>query len=736
MQDDNQKSRAELLAEVEHLRQQIRTIEEEKTDLHIRLEITTEHYDDLERQLLNDRDHLEVEILKRNRELKEKNGLLEEEISRRNRIEAEQCNNLSFLRTLLDSISSPIFYKNREGYYLGCNRAFAEVTGFAVEKIVGSTSYDLYPDNVAKRIESIDQELFETGARKAYETTWQYCDGSTHDVMVNKTLFHDVNGEAIGLVGIALDISNRKQTEILLLKAKEVAEEANRAKSAFLANMSHELRTPLNAIMGYSELLIEDMPDAGAEEFVDDVKKIYAAGKHLLGLINDVLDLSKIEAGKMTIYNETFEVMMILGEVTATLEPLMQSKHNRLEACYEGDLDTMYADLTKVRQILFNLLSNAAKFTEKGVIKLYAKRYMEDNLDWLRFRVEDQGIGMSSTQMEKLFQPFTQADASTTRKYGGTGLGLTITRRFVEMMGGHITVESEPGKGSAFTIYLPAYPPDEAERLLKQAQGIVSKEALEEQLAASHSTSVKGTVLVIDDEAVVRDLLHSYITKLGYHVVIAECGDEGLRLAKEIKPQVITLDVMMPGMDGWMVLSALKNDLELAKIPVIMLSLVEDKSIGYSLGAAEYLTKPINRKHLAAVLEKYLGTDLNTRHVLLLEDDIDTRLMTGEILRRAGLHVSLAENGRDGLDHVITQQPDLILCDLMMPEMDGFEFVQRIRANPLWRHIPVVVLTAKDLSADERHFLNQQVQKVLQKGNYQRDDLLAEIADCLENAIS
>jgi PAS domain S-box-containing protein len=733
MLDDTQKSRAELLAEVEGLRQRVAELEQDKIDHEILMEITTEHCDEFERQLLNDRDHLEVEVLKRNRELKEKNYLLEQEISRRNRIEADQRNNLSFLRTLLDSISSPIFYKNREGYYLGCNRAFAEVTGFAVDKIVGNTSFDLYPENVARRIENIDNELFATGVCKAYETTWQYPDGSNHDVMVNKTLFHDANGEVAGLVGIALDISDRKQTELLLLKAKEVAEEANRAKSAFLANMSHELRTPLNAIMGYSELLIEDMPEAGAEEFVEDVKKIYAAGKHLLGLINDVLDLSKIEAGKMTIYNETFDVTMILDEVSATLEPLMQSKNNHLESCYEDNLDTMHADLTKVRQILFNLLSNAAKFTDGGIIKLYVKRYTEDKLDWLRFRVEDQGIGMTPAQLEKLFQPFTQADASTTRKYGGTGLGLTITRRFVEMMGGHITVDSEPHKGSAFTVYLPAYPPEEAERLLKQAEGIVSKEALEEQLAASHSAPSKGTVLVIDDEAVVRDLLHNYISKLGYQVTLARDGDEGLRLAKETAPQVITLDVMMPGMDGWMVLSALKNDPELAKIPVIMLSLIEDKSIGYSLGAAEYLTKPINRKNLATVLEKYLGADLHTRHVLLLEDDQDTRLMTGEILRRAGLHVLLAENGRDGLDHVISQQPDLILCDLMMPEMDGFEFIARIRANPLWRQIPVVVLTAKDLSQHERETLNRQVQKVLQKGDCQRDALLAEIAACLEN---
>ncbi len=728
---DNTLPHEELLAELEQLQQANERLAKEKLDLEIQLEMTTEHSDVIERQLYDAREVLQKELIERNKELEHTNHQLQEEVEQRRQIEEQQRNNVIFLRTLLDSISSPIFYKNMDGIYLGCNRAFLDFAGLANEsEVVGRKANTLFSDAMAKRVETADAEVFLNHRSKAYETTWTYADGSIHDVMVNKTLFRDAKGEVVGLVGIAIDISDRKHAETLLLQAKEAAEEANRAKSAFLANMSHELRTPLNAIIGYSELLIEDMPDAGAGEFVDDVKKVYSAGKHLLGLINDVLDLSKIEAGKMTIYNETFETSMILDEVVATIAPLINSKKNTLKTEFNGDLGKMYADLTKVRQVLFNLLSNAAKFTENGTVTLRAERYSEDNLDWLRFEIIDQGIGMTPGQMEKLFQPFTQADVSTTRKYGGTGLGLTITRRFIEMMGGHISVASEYGQGSTFTVYMPSCPSEEAERLLADKNKANQNEANSAE-STQPAKEEKPRVLVIDDEPVVRELLKSYISKQGYDVVLANGGDEGLRLAKECNPDVITLDVMMPGMDGWMVLSALKNNPELAKIPVVMLSLVDDKSIGYSLGAAEYLTKPINRNQLGDVLKKYLGQTLETRHVLLLEDDHSTRMMTGEMLRRSGLRVSMAGNGREGLDNLINKIPDLILCDLMMPEMDGFEFIRHVRENPLWRDIPVVVLTAKDLTSTERTTLSEQVEKIIQKGQYSRQDLLEEISHAL-----
>jgi len=711
-------------AELARLQQRVLELERENADLYISLEVNSQHSDMVEGQLLEARNTLEAEVNRRTQELAEKNNRLQREVQERKRVEDVQRNSLSFLRTLLNSIPNPIFFKNPEGMFLGCNQAFVDYIGYEEAAIVGRSVYDLYEKNLAEHYEAVEQELYKTERPQTYETSIRYADGTLRDVIISKTIFHNADKSVAGLVGIMVDISDHKRAEEQLLKAKEAAEEANRAKSTFLANMSHELRTPLNAILGYSEMLQEDMPDLGCEELVPDVSKIYAAGRHLLGLINDVLDISKIEAGKMDLYNETFDVNQIIGEVVATIEPLVHKKNNVLNTEFQAELGTMFADLTKVRQVLFNLLSNAAKFTENGAITLAIWRETTDTVDWITFKVADQGIGMTPSQIEKLFQPFTQADASTTRKYGGTGLGLTITKRFVEMMGGKITVSSQLGEGSQFTVSIPAYVMMESAQLLS---------GVENKTHDISSLPVGSLVLVIDDEAVVREVLQSYITRLGYRVITADSGQQGIDIARKMHPQAITLDVMMPGMDGWMVLSTLKRDPELADIPVIMLSLIEDKSIGYSLGAAEYLTKPIDREQLRAVLDKYLENNENSQIVMIVEDDATTREMMGAILHRAGLDINTAENGRVALDKIAeaTALPNLILLDLMMPEMDGFEFITRLRENPDWRDIPVVVLTAKDMTQEDRQLLNSRVQKIFQKGNYQRDELLTEVKRCL-----
>jgi CheY-like chemotaxis protein/anti-sigma regulatory factor (Ser/Thr protein kinase) len=500
------------------------------------------------------------------------------------------------------------------------------------------------------------------------------------------------------------------------------ANSANVAKSQFLANMSHELRTPLNAIIGYSEILQEDLTDLGQQELCPDVKKIHAAGEHLLGLINDVLDISKIEAGKMELHNEMFEIKPVIQSVVTTIVPLMQHNHNQVVLEEIGEMGNMYADLTKLRQMLLNLLSNAAKFSENDDIILRVMREAGQGNDWLNFSIIDHGIGMTQEQIDKLFKPFTQADASSTRRYGGTGLGLTITKHFAEMMGGTLFVHSEHQKGTTFTIRLPAYVGADTTQLL---QG--------ELLTAKPLINSDNLVLVVDDDPIVRELLDNYLKKLGYQVVAAASGPQGIQLAKQLRPHAITLDVMMPGMDGWMVLSALKNDPELATIPVIMLSIIEEKHIGYSLGAAEYLTKPIHRDQLRAVLDKYITTDqVSSKRVMIVEDDFITRDMMETILKKSGLKVQQAANGRIALEQLHQNQiPDLILLDLIMPEMDGFEFVRRLRDNPPWQKIPVVVLTAKDISQKERDLLTHRVQNIFEKGAYQNNDLLEDIKERL-----
>ncbi len=488
---------------------------------------------------------------------------------------------------------------------------------------------------------------------------------------------------------------------------------ASQHKSAFLANMSHELRTPLNAIIGYSEMLQEDAADEGADSLVPDLKKVNAAGKHLLELINSILDLSKIEAGRMELQLEEFSVSGMVDDIRGVIQPLAEQNGNRLEMNCDASIGTMRGDLTKVRQVLFNLLSNACKFTEKGTVRLAVAREGTERDAWLSFVVSDTGIGLTPEQLGRLFQEFSQADAATTRKYGGTGLGLALSRRLCRLMGGDVTVTSEAGRGSSFTVRLPADVARIAERTETAAPGRM------------------GTVLVIDDEAPVRDLMRRFLGKEGFRVLTAAGGEDGLRLAREQRPDAITLDVMMPGMDGWAVLSALADDPELGHIPVIMLTIVDDKRTGYALGASEYLTKPIDRARLLAVLARYR----KDMPILVVDDDAGVRQALRRTLEAEGYTVAEAENGRAALELLDARLPGVILLDLMMPELDGFGVVNALREREAWRGIPVVIITAKQLTAEERVWLSDSVVRILEKGTLGREALLSDVRRLVAAAI-
>jgi len=503
-------------------------------------------------------------------------------------------------------------------------------------------------------------------------------------------------------------------------RSREDAEAANRTKSTFLANMSHELRTPMNAIIGYSEMLIEEAEDLGQDDFVPDLKKIHAAAKHLLALINDILDLSKIEAGKMTIFAESFDVGAMLGDVVSTIRPLVEKNRNTLTVQSPDDLGTMRADLTKVRQVLFNLLSNATKFTQDGTIRLEAARQHAETGPQMTFSVRDSGIGMTPAQMGKLFQAFMQAESSTARNYGGTGLGLAISRKFCQMMGGDITVESEYGRGTTFTVTLPV----DVARAEPTTQPAPAPAAPAPEGVATERR--KPIVLVIDDDPAVRELMQRSLGKDGYDVKLAGDGRTGLDLARASRPDVILLDVMMPGMDGWTVLTSLKNDPELQAIPVIMATMVDDQQMGLALGADEYLVKPVDRDRLTAALRRHSGRG-DGQSLLLVEDDPAAREMVQRTLEREGWQVVTAENGRVALERVAAQPPALVLLDLMMPEMDGFEFLHRLRQTPDGRDIPVVVLTAKELTPEDTRVLQDGVEKILKKGAFGKEELLAEV---------
>ena len=496
-----------------------------------------------------------------------------------------------------------------------------------------------------------------------------------------------------------------------LVESEKQAHAASQAKSEFLAKMSHELRTPLNAIIGYSEMLQEEVEDLDQPSVVADLGKIRAAGRHLLALINDILDLAKIESGRMELYLEEFAVEPMIRDVVSTVQPLVAKNENRIEVQVSPEIGGMYSDLTKVRQALFNLLSNASKFTSKGTIRLDVSRSSEDGQEFVEFRVADSGIGMTDEQLARLFQEFTQAESSTARNFGGTGLGLAITKHFCEMMGGRVRVESVYGSGSTFTLSLP-------EKVAGPAPAGSADPAPESASSPS--------VLVIDDDADMRALIGRLLAQDGFQVYTAENGEQGLQIAREKQPGIITLDVMMPTMDGWTVLSSLKADPATADIPVIMLTMVGDREMGMALGASDYLVKPIDRAQLSGVLRHY-WRETDVHPVLIVDDDPGTRALMRRILNKAGWSVSEAANGREALDRLSASPPDLILLDLMMPGMDGFEFLAEIRQRPELKSIPVVVVTAKSLSSEERTRLVGGVDKILEKGSFSHDDLIVEV---------
>jgi PAS domain S-box-containing protein len=615
-------------------------------------------------------------------------------------------------KTLADNIPQLAWMADRDGRIYWYNQRWYDYTGM--------TDADLREDGW-KQVH--DPELIE-GVAERYVAAitsgenWQDTfplrrhDGEYRWFLSMAQPIRNAKGEITRWFGTNTDVTEQRKQGEDLAAARDAAEDANRAKSQFLANMSHELRTPLSAVIGYSEMLEDEVEDMGEQHLLADLGKIKTNARHLLSLINDVLDISKIEANKMEVYAETFDVATFTSDVASTVGSLMAKKNNTFTFDLPDTLGTMHSDVTKIRQVLINLLSNAAKFTENGKINLAVRRQIRDSGDVMVFTVRDTGLGMTEEQVGRLFQRFSQADVSTTRRFGGTGLGLAITKAFTDMLGGAIAIASTPGQGSRFEVTFP----------VESASRTVDADAPHEHVA-EHEDDL---VLVIDDDPATRDLLSRFLTKEGFSVRVAEDGRTGLVLAEKLKPRVILLDVTMPRMDGWSVLRSLKENAHLAAIPVVMCTIIDEQNLGFSLGASDYVLKPVNWEHLREVLAR-VQKDAAKGDVLIVEDDEDTRSRVRGLLAKNGWTVTEAENGRAALDAVKLHVPSVVLLDLNMPEMDGFTFLRQFRASQEWAAVPVIVMTARDLSVGERAELKGGGARIFEKGRVGMRELVDQL---------
>jgi PAS domain S-box-containing protein len=667
-------------------------------------------------------------------------------------------------RSIFENAAEGICQTTTEGGYISANPALAKILGYDspedLLQTVTDISHQLYvnPQRRAEFIAAIQANNSVSG----FESQVYRRDGSIIWISENARAVWDQSGQLLCFEGTVEDITESKQAAEALKQAKEEAVAANRAKSSFLANMSHELRTPLNAIIGYSEILAEEAGDFGYGDIVPDLDRIRTAGRNLLSLINDILDISKIEAGRMDLYLETFEIPMLIESVVTTAQPLVDQNRNILEIHYVPHTpDMMLADLTKVRQVLLNLISNAAKFTSDGQITLDiclaqtlplgevhpSDPTFDPTSSYIAFQVRDTGIGISPEQQRELFQPFTQGDASTTRRYGGTGLGLTISQRFCQMMQGYISVDSELGTGSTFTVYLPL----SVQSLFKGSENNSLEleddddEVLREQELILGETTLmidgeSATILVIDDDPDTRDLIERSLVRAGMQVETAATGEEGLQRVRELRPDAVILDIILPKMSGWAVLSTLKADPDLAEIPVIVLSFISNKNRGFALGASDYLTKPFDGKRLAALLSKYQPDRKRdilplANHILVVEDDPIIRQMLRGLLQRQGWIVQEAPDGEVALQLIQQSPPRLILLDLVLPKKSGFELIHDLHRAEQWANIPIIVITATELTPTEWMQLRGYVEQILQKGSYSGEDLWREIHTLLNASL-
>jgi len=623
-----------------------------------------------------------------------------------------------FRDALFAALPIAVFFKDTSGRYLGCNEAFCERIGIRKEQLRGRTACEIWPSANVRHFHERDMDLLQHGGMQVYEGKILDAQGRRRQVIFNKNLFRDGNGKIAGIIGCFTDITDQKDLEDALRLAKAQAEEANRAKSAFLAAMSHEIRTPLNGVVGFSALLLETPLNNEQKDFADSVRN---SAEALLSIVNDILDFSKIEAGRIDLEEMSFDLHESIESCLDLVTPLANRKN--IELCVfvdENCPDYIIGDVTRLRQVLSNLLSNAVKFTESGEVAVMVDLPEPDAGDppVLRLQIRDTGIGMSPGQQRRIFEPFTQGDASTTRRFGGTGLGLAISKRLVELMKGTISVESSPGKGSTFSITLPLRP----DLTFSSAR----QEALRQIL--------RGTLIaVVDDHETNRLFLLRQIESWGATPLIFPSAGEFLQAMRTAPPcDFVLMDYHMPEMDGLEATKALKKLPSCSKIPVVLLSSGNVTSHDFPPGLfAKVFSKPCNSRTLRDALKSLKGKEpgeqtpapdlskLALSHplrILLVEDNPSNQKLGVLMLKKFGYLPDVASNGAEAVESVRAKSYDVLLMDVQMPEMDGFDATRAIRhAFPSERQPWIIALTAHAAESDRSKCLDAGMNDYLTK---------------------
>lgn len=671
----------------------------------------------------------------------------------------------TYLNNVLEHSADIIMTTNTETEIVEFNSGASRKLGYTREEIAGKKAGVLWVNPLQR--EEILQMLERDGYVANYETQLKTKQGGTIDVSLTLSTLTDGEGKVLGTVGISKDITEKKRLEksiekrnLELQALNENLEEkvfertkyieranlelqrSNMLKTRFISTISHELRTPLNSILGFSELLLDEVSGPLTERQKRHITNIYNSGTHLLQLINNVLDIAKIESGKVELHYESFLLSHIVAEVEAVIRSLADKKRQAL-SMKTDDVPFIVADRVKFKQILYNLLSNAVKFTpEEGTITLEAKvtnaanlppqarelDVFSENKNFLKLSIKDSGIGIKGEDLDRIFSEFEQADSGLSRKYEGTGLGLALTKRLVELHGGEIFVESEEGVGSTFTVVMPLVDTIDVEEP-HPVQEYAEKETLlnDEETRPRPRRGAPPLILVVEDDPATAEILTLYLAQGGYRVTHSSHGGEILQRIRELRPFIVLLDVMLPGKDGWEVLQEVKCDPELKDIPIVICSVIDNKELGFALGASDYIVKPVDKISLLKKMEE-LSSCINKRKgeliILCIDEHEDALDLLKSYLEPAQYTVITANSGKKGIEEAVKHRPDLIILNLMMSEIDGFGLVQELKANAMTVDIPILALTAKDLSVDDWLRLAGKIEKFIQKSSFNKEDLL------------